>query len=183
MGNRGPTHQVSSLTRKTAYPQLCTLTSSGKAFVARFSPTYTGKGHNIDTMDGNRDDASGISRSKRSLASVNTPAGSGNDELDKTAQPDAASTKVGPEDAAKQERENADPENIKAISTVDEAQGDYDVRKENHFGEAAIIDNAKDLVTHVLHVDDEPSDSPWTFRALFIGNVYRLCAQGEWTHC
>ncbi|KAF5136378.1 Oligopeptide transporter 5 [Metarhizium anisopliae] len=126
-------------------------------------------------MDGNRDDASGISRSKRGLASVNTPPGSGNDELDKTAQPDAASTKVGPEDAAKQERENADPENIKAISTVDEAEGDYDVRKENHFGEAAIIDNAKDLVTHVLHVDDEPSDSPWTFRALFIGNVYRLC--------
>lgn len=110
-------------------------------------------------MDGNRDDASGISRSKSTI------------------------TKVGREDAAKQERENADPENIKAISTVDEAEGDYDVRKENHFGEAAIIDNAKDLVTHVLHVDDEPSDSPWTFRALFIGNVYRLCAQGEWTHC
>ncbi|KAL6909302.1 OPT oligopeptide transporter domain-containing protein [Trichoderma evansii] len=49
----------------------------------------------------------------------------------------------------------------------------YDVRKENRYGEITVIDNAKDLITHVLHVDDNPDDSPWTFRAVVIGLI--LC--------
>lgn len=45
----------------------------------------------------------------------------------------------------------------------------YDVRKEDHFGEAVVVTDAKELVTHVLHVDDDPTLNPWTFRAFFIG--------------
>jgi hypothetical protein len=45
----------------------------------------------------------------------------------------------------------------------------FDVRKEDHFGEAHVVSDAKDLVTHVLHVDDNPELSPWTFRAFFLG--------------
>ena len=45
----------------------------------------------------------------------------------------------------------------------------YDARKDDHFGEATVITDAKELVTHVLHVDDDPSLSPWTFRSLLIG--------------
>lgn len=45
----------------------------------------------------------------------------------------------------------------------------HDVRKQGHFGEGVVIDNAKDLVTHILHLDDNPNDSPWTFRAMLIG--------------
>lgn len=63
-----------------------------------------------------------------------------------------------------------DAEVERAISFAEEENDDgYDVRKENRFGEAAVIDNAKDLITHVLHVDDNPDDSPWTFRAVVIG--------------
>jgi hypothetical protein len=58
----------------------------------------------------------------------------------------------------------------RAISFAEDDNNDgYDVRKENRFGEVAVIDNAKDLITHVLHVDDNPDDSPWTFRAMTIG--------------
>lgn len=58
----------------------------------------------------------------------------------------------------------------RTISIIDdENDGDYDVRKENRFGEVTVIDNAKDLITHVLHVDDNPNDTPWTFRAIVIG--------------
>ena len=46
----------------------------------------------------------------------------------------------------------------------------YDVAvAENHFGEAMVVSTAKDLVTHVLHVDDDPTLSPWTFRMMFLG--------------
>jgi hypothetical protein len=40
---------------------------------------------------------------------------------------------------------------------------------ENDFGEKIVVNDAQDLVTHVLHVDDDASLSPWTFRAFFIG--------------
>ncbi|PON30062.1 hypothetical protein TGAM01_v201429 [Trichoderma gamsii] len=67
-----------------------------------------------------------------------------------------------------------DTEVERAISYADDDNNDgYDVRKENRFGEVTVIDNAKDLVTHVLHVDDNPNDSPWTFRAMAIGLI--LC--------
>lgn len=63
-----------------------------------------------------------------------------------------------------------DTEVERAISYADDDNIDgYDVRKENRYGEVTVIDNAKDLVTHVLHVDDNPNDSPWTFRAITIG--------------
>lgn len=31
------------------------------------------------------------------------------------------------------------------------------------------LENAEEIVTHVIHVDDDPSLSPWTFRMFFIG--------------
>jgi hypothetical protein len=45
----------------------------------------------------------------------------------------------------------------------------FDASKEDHFGEAAVLTDAKDVLTHVIHVDDDPSLSPWTFRAFFLG--------------
>ncbi|OAA38310.1 oligopeptide transporter [Metarhizium rileyi] len=74
---------------------------------------------------------------------------------------------------AKKGQNAANLDEANAVSAVDEADGDYDVRKENRFGQVEVIDNAKDLVTHVLHVDDNPAESPWTFRAIFLGLV--LC--------
>lgn len=41
--------------------------------------------------------------------------------------------------------------------------------KEDHFGETAVLSDAKDVLTHVIHVDDDPSLSPWTARAFFLG--------------
>lgn len=34
-------------------------------------------------------------------------------------------------------------------------------------------ETAEDLVTHVLHVDDDPSVNPWTFRMLVLGMCLR----------
>jgi hypothetical protein len=45
----------------------------------------------------------------------------------------------------------------------------FDAAKEDHFGEVAVLTDAKDVLTHVIHVDDDPSLSPWTFRAFFLG--------------
>ena len=45
----------------------------------------------------------------------------------------------------------------------------FDASKEDHFGEAEVLTDAKDVLTHVVHVDDNPSLSPWTFRAFFLG--------------
>ncbi len=55
------------------------------------------------------------------------------------------------------------------INYLDESLPEFDASKEDHFGEVAVLSDAKDLLTHVIHVDDDPTLSPWTFRAFFIG--------------
>ena len=47
----------------------------------------------------------------------------------------------------------------------------YDVELADHFGEADVVNTAEDIVTHVLHVEDDPSLNPWTFRMFFIGKL------------
>lgn len=33
------------------------------------------------------------------------------------------------------------------------------------------LDTAADIVTHVIHLDDDPTINPWTFRMFFLGTV------------
>lgn len=47
----------------------------------------------------------------------------------------------------------------------------FDVSNENKFGKAEVLKDAKDVLTHVIHVDDDPSLSPWTVRAFFLGGL------------
>lgn len=35
--------------------------------------------------------------------------------------------------------------------------------------DAAVLRNERDIVTHVISVQDDPSLNPWTFRSFFIG--------------
>jgi hypothetical protein len=35
--------------------------------------------------------------------------------------------------------------------------------------DAAVLQNERDIVTHVISVHDDPSLNPWTFRSFFIG--------------
>lgn len=42
------------------------------------------------------------------------------------------------------------------------------------FGKIGVLENAEDIVTHVIHVDDDPTLSPWTFRMFFIGKLALL---------
>ena len=32
-----------------------------------------------------------------------------------------------------------------------------------------VLQNERDIVTHIISVDDDPSLNPWTFRSFFIG--------------
>jgi hypothetical protein len=50
----------------------------------------------------------------------------------------------------------------------------FDATQEDHFGEAAVLTDAKDVLTHVIHVDDDPTLSPWTLRAWFIGELHHF---------
>lgn len=38
-------------------------------------------------------------------------------------------------------------------------------------GEIGNLESAEDIVTTVIHVDDDPTLSPWTFRMFFIGEI------------
>lgn len=86
---------------------------------------------------------------------------------------------------------NDDAESLKGakagvIEVGDGAPPAFDAEAEDHFGEGTVVTSvsilqeatseastdifqAADVVTHVLHVDDDPTLSPWTFRAFFIG--------------
>ena len=50
----------------------------------------------------------------------------------------------------------------------------FDVTQEDHFGEVAVLTDAKDVLTHVIHVHDDPTLSPWTLRAWFVGELHRF---------
>lgn len=41
---------------------------------------------------------------------------------------------------------------------------------EGHIG---ALETADDMVTTIIHVDDDPSENPWTFRMFFIGQCFR----------
>lgn len=63
------------------------------------------------------------------------------------------------------------------IHYMQEEEPEFIAAKEDHFGETAVLSDAKDVLTHVIHVDDDPNLSPWTFRAFFLG-MYP-CAGGK----
>jgi hypothetical protein len=50
----------------------------------------------------------------------------------------------------------------------------FGVTQEDHFGEVAVLTDAKDVLTHVIHVDDDPTLSPWTLRAWFVGELHHF---------
>ncbi|KAG2150606.1 OPT oligopeptide transporter protein-domain-containing protein [Suillus clintonianus] len=62
--------------------------------------------------------------------------------------------------------------NEKAPSTSDKSfdgKGDLETATVDADSEEGVLSNERDIATHVISVDDDPSLSPWTFRAFFIG--------------
>ncbi|KAG2036131.1 OPT oligopeptide transporter protein-domain-containing protein [Suillus americanus] len=62
----------------------------------------------------------------------------------------------------------------KALSTSDKSfdgKGDVETATADadSNSEEGVLSNERDIATHVISVDDDPSLNPWTFRALFIG--------------
>jgi hypothetical protein len=45
----------------------------------------------------------------------------------------------------------------------------YDTEAAIGEGEIGALETAEDIVTTVIHVDDDPTINPWTFRMFFIG--------------
>ncbi len=92
---------------------------------------------------------------------------------------DMALTELHPESQAPSSKCSPDSTSV----DVEADQKPHDVKRadpevaevlaENeHFGESIVIQNATDLVTYVLHVSDDNSLSPWTFRAFFLGENF-----------
>ena len=70
-------------------------------------------------------------------------------------------------DSKKLEEEGGGMDKVPSIQEVplpsyDDAEA---LSKEN----AAPLATAEEIVTHVIHVDDDPTLNPWTFRMFFIG--------------
>ncbi|KAH7913890.1 OPT oligopeptide transporter protein-domain-containing protein [Hygrophoropsis aurantiaca] len=49
------------------------------------------------------------------------------------------------------------------------AKGDVESSVREEGSEEAVLHDERDIVTHVISVEDDPSLNPWTFRAFFIG--------------
>jgi hypothetical protein len=139
---------------------LCSWQNIGKEQIVN---TMAGQQDNIYPLNGNNQSQQGIPVVASLLDDKD---GIGKNEK----HHERALENPGSTDKASNKKSDIDAEVQRTISFIDdENEGNYDVRKENRFGEVTVIDNAKDLITHVLHVDDNPADSPWTFRALAIG--------------
>jgi hypothetical protein len=62
---------------------------------------------------------------------------------------------------AKQDALDLSPDEKLVSETVVEVTDDYDSNE--------VLQDERDIITHVLSVDDDPSLSPWTLRAFVIG--------------
>ncbi|OJA15807.1 hypothetical protein AZE42_12110 [Rhizopogon vesiculosus] len=65
------------------------------------------------------------------------------------------------------------PPSEKALSTSDEKsfdrQGGIEAATVDADSEEVVLSNERDIATHVISVDDDPTLNPWTFRAFFLG--------------
>ncbi|KAG2059197.1 OPT superfamily oligopeptide transporter [Suillus hirtellus] len=62
--------------------------------------------------------------------------------------------------------------NEKALSTSDKSfddKGDVETATVDADSEEGVLSDERDIATHVISVDDDPSLNPWTFRSFFIG--------------
>ncbi|KAG1802883.1 OPT oligopeptide transporter protein-domain-containing protein [Suillus plorans] len=60
----------------------------------------------------------------------------------------------------------------KALSTSDKSfddKGDVETATVDADSEEGVLSDERDIATHVISVDDDPSLNPWTFRSFFIG--------------
>jgi hypothetical protein len=58
-----------------------------------------------------------------------------------------------------------------------EAELPHYTDEEGHGGDVNHLDTAEDIVTTVIHVVDDPTLNPWTFRMFFIGECSLLISK------
>ena len=63
--------------------------------------------------------------------------------------------------------DNGKVDAIVADAELPQYEGEDKIHDEGH------VSTAEDLVTQVIHVDDDPSLNPWTFRMFFLGKLRR----------
>lgn len=58
---------------------------------------------------------------------------------------------------------------LDAPDKLSEKHSKADVESTTGTDDGDVLQNERDLVTHVISVEDDPSLNPWTFRSFFIG--------------
>ena len=48
---------------------------------------------------------------------------------------------------------------------------------QDNFRRNSVVSTAKELISNMLHVEDDPTVNPWTFRMFFIGMLHDLARQ------
>lgn len=72
---------------------------------------------------------------------------------------------------------------IKPADGRDESPPDYEDGGDGFAKVTEPVESAKDLITQVLHVDDDPTLSPYTFRVFFLGKLHRILASSSVVQC
>lgn len=84
---------------------------------------------------------------------------------------DTEVTHFDPELARSRVDSNASSNEKKAIGEekTSDAKAEIQSTADDDSEDGHVLDGARDLITHVISLDDDPSLSPWTFRTLVIG--------------
>lgn len=54
---------------------------------------------------------------------------------------------------------------------------DHPAYESDNEGDMRVISTAKELVTTIIHAEDDPTINPWTFRMFFIGSCWNLSSR------
>jgi hypothetical protein len=72
---------------------------------------------------------------------------------------------TNPEGALYDDKASSSPVNEKAYYT----KTDVESTQEPEDGDDLVLADERDIATHVITIEDDPSANPWTFRSFFIG--------------
>ena len=106
--------------------------------------------------------------SRPTFQRTNTERAENNADIELQGSP---SSPAGPSKKGDYEYRNPDSKDGAAVevSSFDDHPPEYEDAGDGFAKVTEPVETAKDLVTQVIHVDDDPSLSPYTFRVFFLG--------------
>lgn len=89
--------------------------------------------------------------------------------LDNISSPSSSKSSTNKKNLGESPAKEVADVDVKPLDSLEDELPQYDAENDGVAHITEPVETAKDLITQVIHVEDDPSLSPWTFRMFFLG--------------